>query len=61
VVAANQADGGAAGDGGTPGPGQGGGVYVYPGDIVCADLATVILGNHASTSDDDVFGNLLPC
>jgi hypothetical protein len=29
--------------------------------MACADAATVIARNHASTSDDDVFGTLLEC
>jgi hypothetical protein len=31
-------------------------VYVAAGATVSADALTVITGNHASTSDDDVFG-----
>jgi hypothetical protein len=62
MVVANQANGGAAGAGGSAGLGQGGGVYLTtPGATACADLATVILLNHASTSDDDIFGTLLEC
>jgi hypothetical protein len=57
-VEGNRADAGAGGAGGSPGPGQGGGVYVSAGSMACADAATVIAGNHASTSDDDVFGDL---
>ena len=41
--------------------GSTGGVYVSAGSKACADLATVITRNHASTSDDDVFGNLDSC
>jgi hypothetical protein len=56
LVVANEADGGAAGDTGQAGLGQGGGVYVADGATVYADALTVISGNTASTSDDDVFG-----
>ncbi len=61
LVVRNRADGGAAGDGGSAGLGQGGGLYLTPGGIACADLLTAILANDASTSDDDVFGNLGDC
>jgi hypothetical protein len=53
----NQAVGGAGGNGGTDGQGVGGGLYIASGTVV-ADH-TKIKDNHASTSDDDVFGNLL--
>jgi hypothetical protein len=43
------------------GLGQGGGLYLTPGGVACADLATAIFANHASTSDDDVFGDLGVC
>ena len=55
----NRAVGGAAGDGGTAGLGQGGGLYLSPGGVASADPLTAILFNYASTSDDDVFGVLL--
>jgi len=61
IVVLNQADGGAAGDGGSAGLGQGGGLYLTPGGVACADLATAIFANHASTNDDDVFGDLGVC
>jgi uncharacterized protein (TIGR03118 family) len=57
----NEADGGAAGAGGSDGQGVGGGLYLTPGGVACADLLTVIRANHASTSDDDVFGVLGVC
>jgi hypothetical protein len=50
--------GGAAGPGGTDGQGIGGGVYIAPGGMASADGATLITGNHASTSNDDVYGDL---
>jgi hypothetical protein len=43
------------------GKGQGGGVFIATGAKVCIDLATTITGNHASTSDDDVFGVFTTC
>ena len=52
----NVARGGDAGTGGSDGDGVGGGVY-NAGDTVDADH-TKIKHNHASTSDDDVFGSL---
>jgi hypothetical protein len=61
AVVFNRADGGAAGDGGSVGTGQGGGLYLTPGGVACADLLTVIRANEASTSDDDVFGELREC
>ena len=54
----NQAIGGAAGGGGSAGQGVGGGLYVAPGGVATADKRTVIFGNYATTSDDDVFGVL---
>ncbi len=52
TINANRADGGAGTGGGSTGPGVGGGVYSL-GDFTATD--TVIAGNHASTSNDDVF------
>ncbi|HZU35989.1 MAG TPA: hypothetical protein VFA18_08780 [Gemmataceae bacterium] len=60
AIVNNEADGGAAGIGGIDGQGVGGGLYLTPGGIACADLLSVIVGNHASTNDD-VFGNLGDC
>ena len=56
LVALNGAVGG-EGDGGSDGLGQGGGLYLAPGGVASAD-ATAVLSNFASTSDDDVFGDL---
>jgi hypothetical protein len=53
TIAGNEA----AGDGG----GVGGGVYVVPGASVCIQDDTVISGNEATSSNDDVFGALTPC
>jgi hypothetical protein len=56
-ITLNEADGGSGG-GGSDGQGVGGGVYVTPGGTASKDRVTVIAHNHASTSDDDVFGSL---
>jgi serine/threonine protein kinase len=50
----NRAIGGEGGQGGTDGLGVGGGVYNL--GTFLYDLATVIVHNHASTSNDDCFG-----
>jgi hypothetical protein len=42
--------------GGSDGQGVGGGMYIAAGGDACIDLATIIMHNHASTSNDDVFG-----
>jgi hypothetical protein len=55
-VTANQVVGGAAGAGGATGTGVGGGLYNQAGAAAEVDAFTVIKGNKASTSDDDVFG-----
>jgi hypothetical protein len=57
LVVFNRADCGAASAGGVAGLGVGGGVYVVPGGTVVADH-TRIKHNHASTSNDDEFGDL---
>jgi hypothetical protein len=57
----NHAIGGAAGLGGSDGEGVGGGLYLTPGGVGCADTLTAIFANHATTSDDDVFGTLGSC
>jgi hypothetical protein len=54
----NQAIGGTANSGGTDGQGLGGGVYNDQGGVVTADQDTLITGNSASTSNDDVYGDL---
>jgi hypothetical protein len=58
VITNNQADGGAAGTGGSAGQGIGGGVYNL--GTFDLDAASVIHHNHASTSNDDVFGPITP-
>jgi hypothetical protein len=59
LVVLNRAEGGAAGDGGIAGLGQGGGLYIAPGGAATTDPLTAILFNCASTGDHDVFGVLL--
>jgi hypothetical protein len=61
TIVNNEATGGAAGLGGSDGQGVGGGFYLTPGGVACADLLTAIFANHASTSADDVFGDLGVC
>jgi hypothetical protein len=61
TIDSNYAIGGAAGLGGSDGEGVGGGVYLTPGGVACADVLTAIFANHATTSDDDVFGTLGSC
>jgi hypothetical protein len=61
TVEHNHAIGGAAGLGGSHGEGVGGGLYITPGGVACADVLTLIFANHATTSDDDVFGTLGLC
>lgn len=63
TITGNEADGGVAGYGGSPGVGIGGGLYLAPDGNVCLDPFTIahLFGNHASTSDDDVFGDYTAC
>jgi hypothetical protein len=58
VIAGNQAVGGAAGAGGSAGQGIGGGIYTL--GTFFLDAASLIAGNHASTSDNNVFGTITP-
>ena len=58
LVSGNQAQGGADSQGTTTGQGLGGGVYVDPSAIVTADLQTLIVGNRASKSNNDVWGTI---
>jgi hypothetical protein len=43
--------------------GQGGGLYLAPGGTACLDIFTQshVTGNHASTSEDDIFGTFTTC
>jgi hypothetical protein len=56
TITGNEALGGTGAASFHDGKGQGGGIFLATGADVCIDVATIITGNHASTSDDDVFG-----
>jgi hypothetical protein len=58
VVSANQAQGGAGSQGNPDGRGLAGGVCVDPSASATMDMQTLIAGNQASTSDNDVWGNI---
>jgi hypothetical protein len=58
VIAGNRADGGEGAGGGSDGQGIGGGVYNL--GTFFLDAASIILGNDASTSNDNVFGPITP-
>jgi hypothetical protein len=59
-ITGNRAIGGEAGAGGGVGQGMGGGVCIEPGGVVFIASDTALVGNHASTSGDDVFGSYFP-
>jgi hypothetical protein len=63
TITGDQAIGGGAGAGGSAGQGVGGGAYLAAGGVVCLDAFTVanILGNSASTSNNDIFGSYTIC
>ncbi len=63
TITGNNATGGAAGAGGSAGQGVGGGAYFGSGSIVCFDAFTRdhAKHNHASTTDDDIFGVFTIC
>jgi hypothetical protein len=63
TITSNQAAGGAVGSRGSAGRGVGGGVYFAAGGTVYLDLFTSlnILGNTASTRNNDVFGFFMIC
>jgi hypothetical protein len=58
LVSGNQAQGGLDGQQNTTGNGLGGGVYVDPSASATADMQTLIMGNQASKSNKDVWGNI---
>ena len=58
LVSGNQAQGGTDSQGNTTGQGLGGGVYVDPSASATADMQTLIAGNQASMSNDDVWGTI---
>jgi hypothetical protein len=63
TITDDQATGGAAGSGGSAGQGVGGGAYFAAGGTVCLDAYTLanLLGNTASTSNNDIFGSYTIC
>jgi hypothetical protein len=60
LVTGNAALGGIAGAGGATGSGIGGGAYNQTTAFADADALTSITANHASTSNDDLFGTVTP-
>ena len=58
LVSGNQAQGGVDSQGNTTGNGLGGGVYVDPSASATMDMQTLIAGNQASKSDNDVWGTI---
>jgi hypothetical protein len=58
LVSGNQAQGGADSQGNTTGNGLGSGVYVEPSASATADMETLIAGNQASKSNNDVWGTI---
>ena len=56
LVSGNQSQGGADSQGNTSGNGLGGGIYVDPSASATANMQTLIAGNQASTSNNDVWG-----
>ena len=61
TITGNTATGGQGAAGFSNGKGQGGGIYIAAGGNACADDATAVDGNSASTSNDNVFGILETC
>ena len=58
LVSGNQAQGGVDSQGNITGNRLGGGVYVDPSASATMDLQTLIAGNQASKSNNDVWGTL---
>jgi hypothetical protein len=58
LVSSNQAQGGVDSQGNTTGQGLGGGVYVDPSASATMDMQTLIAGNQASMSNNDVWGTI---
>jgi hypothetical protein len=63
TITHNQAVGGEGDDGGSAGQGVGGGAYLAAGGSACFDAFTTahVKRNHASTSNDDLFGVFAIC
>jgi hypothetical protein len=60
LVTGNSAIGGTAGAGGAGGAGVGGGLFNQLTAFASVDAFSIITGNHASSSNDDVFGSVTP-
>jgi hypothetical protein len=58
LVSGNQSQGGVDSQGNTTGQGLGGGVYVDPSASATEDIQTLIAGNQATKSDNDVWGTI---
>jgi hypothetical protein len=58
LVSGNQAQGGVDSQQNTTGQGLGGGVYVDPSASAIEDMQTLIAGNQATKSDNDVWGTI---
>jgi hypothetical protein len=58
LITGNGAIGGTAGAGGTPGQGVGGGVYTL--GTFDLDSFSLVFANHATTSNNNVFGTITP-
>ena len=58
LASGNQSQGGVDSQQNTTGNGLGGGVYVDPSAKVTADTASLIAGNQASKSNNDVWGTI---
>lgn len=58
LVSGNQEQGGVGSQAHTRGNGLGGGVYVDLSATVTANVQTIIVGNHVSKSNDDVWGTI---
>jgi hypothetical protein len=61
AIVLNQADGGLGGTVGSDGQGVGGGVYISPLGTFTFDAFTIIAYNHASTSNDNIYGVYTIC
>jgi hypothetical protein len=58
LVSSNQSLGGLDGQGNTSGSGLGGGAYVDPGAPATMNAETIIAGNQATKSTNDVWGTI---
>ena len=58
LASGNQSQGGTDSQQNTTGNGLGGGVYVDPSASATADMQTLIAGNQASKSNNDVWGTI---